>query len=892
MRIFGALRMAPWWRGPALLLRRPGAAVALIAAAAVATLPAAAVTPFLSSSRSATLHHQIAATCQWALGAYVASNLGTSDPSLAQVPGIDPGGGAAVVARRTAQTGTAARAVPLLGPAETTLIADVGGPTERAGDLSYPVYLTARDGAQDHLQVVDGPRGTGAWVSDEYAEFAHLKVGDQLRLAGGADQPASMPIAAVYHDLRDSPDQPWWCDLLSYYRGPQGNRPTPVMVFVDQPAFLSALPKLQVRAGHVIAFPLTDPNLDADQARQLAAGLTTFTSTLIGSDGSTFGDDPINQTQVGAAVPAFAARADLARRSMLPAVIPVTAAGVLVGLLVVAAAAVFWVQRRRRELTLLSAHGVSARALAVKAVAESLPALVAGTAVGWAVAWALVRWAGPDPVLSSEAAPWAAVGAAGTLLAALVTVAAVTGVACRSLTDQVRSRHHRVLGALPYELVLLAAAVPVWRSLGGGQVAGDASNGVGTAIHVPGRLLIVPIMVVAGLTILAARLATLYLRKRGPRASPRTPAAFLSWRRIGKQAVMTAVLAGATSVPIALATYGATVSGSVHTTIADEARLHTGSDVVMTLSRRVPIPPSLAGQATEVLRLDSALVGGVQTDLLAVDPDSFARDAYWDDRLDGASLRDLMAPLRAEGGSQLTVVASAQTPTGDQQATWIGEKVLGGNVRVVSTGILPAQHTGYPVALVPKSALGDDTQYATVQLWVRGDPAQIRAAALAAKLPIKQILLASDQYGNSQWEPLTYTFDYLTALSLLTGVVTLVGLLLYLESQAPSHRRAYVLLRRMGLKARSHRRAILGELALPLLAGLVGGVAVAGALTALLRGNFDLNPRQLPDTVVAVPYLPVALIAAAVVAIAVGATAYAQRRIGRARPSEVLRDTL
>jgi putative ABC transport system permease protein len=583
---------------------------------------------------------------------------------------------------------------------------------------------------------------------------------------------------------------------------------------------------------------------------------------------------------------------------MLPAVVPITGAGVLVGLLVVAAAAMFWVQRRRRELTMLSAHGVGAAALALKAVAESLPALLAGAALGWGGAWALVHWAGPDPVLSAEASPWAALGAAGTLLAAIIVVAVVAGAACRSLTDQVRAHHLRVMRAIPYELVLLAGAPLVWRWLGDQRETGDPSNGLGTAVHVPGRLLIVPIMVVGGLTVLAARLAVGYLRHRAGRRVPRSPAAFLGWRRIGRQAVMTAVLAGATSVPIALAAYGATVTGSVRTTIADEARLHLGSDVVLTLNQRTAIPASLAGRATEVLRLDGAIIGGVQTDLLGVDPDTFARDAYWDDRLDGASLSALMDPIRGgrlpAGGSgePLRVVAAARTPAGDQVATWGGDGVLGGDIQVVSTGVLPAQRTGYPAALVPKDALGDDLRYAVVQLWVRGDPAQIRAAAEAARLPVKRIQSATDLYANTLWEPLTYTFDYLTALSLLTGVVTLVGLLLYLESQAPLHRRAYVLLRRMGLSARSHRRALLGELALPLLAGLAGGVAVAAGLTAVLGMDFEMNPGVPPDTVIDVPYLPLGLIAAAVVVVAFGAARYAQTRIGRANPSEVLRDAI
>src|SRR5690349_24263235 len=61
--VIGVLRTAPWRRAPGLLLRRPGVAVALIAAAFVAALPASAAAPFLSSARSATLHHEVAASC-------------------------------------------------------------------------------------------------------------------------------------------------------------------------------------------------------------------------------------------------------------------------------------------------------------------------------------------------------------------------------------------------------------------------------------------------------------------------------------------------------------------------------------------------------------------------------------------------------------------------------------------------------------------------------------------------------------------------------------------------------------------------------------------------------------------------------------------------------------
>jgi len=45
MRIFGVLRMAPWWRGPLLLLRRGGVVVALMAAPNVVRCSINARTP-------------------------------------------------------------------------------------------------------------------------------------------------------------------------------------------------------------------------------------------------------------------------------------------------------------------------------------------------------------------------------------------------------------------------------------------------------------------------------------------------------------------------------------------------------------------------------------------------------------------------------------------------------------------------------------------------------------------------------------------------------------------------------------------------------------------------------------------------------------------------------
>src|SRR5215831_11714223 len=117
MRIFGVLRMAPWWRGPLLLLRRGGVVVALMAAGAVAALPAAAATPFLSSSRDATLHHQITPACPWSVGVEVDNALSNDDPSAdVFYAGSARPTSTEVVDERTELATAAAGRVDLLGP--------------------------------------------------------------------------------------------------------------------------------------------------------------------------------------------------------------------------------------------------------------------------------------------------------------------------------------------------------------------------------------------------------------------------------------------------------------------------------------------------------------------------------------------------------------------------------------------------------------------------------------------------------------------------------------------------------------------------------------------------------------------------------------------------------
>ena len=907
MAVLGTLRTAPWWRGPALLVRRPGVAVALFAAAAVATLPAAAAVPFLSSARNATLHHQLVAACPGTVGLLVTGRtlVPPSDPARYGDPAAWPDPSVADAMQRRALARITAT-VPELGPPVRTLHLVLTGPGAAGAGDGAKLRLMARPDFAAHVSVLAGPDGEGVWLPDGYAARAHLGVGQRITLAlSPVSPPQPVRVAAIYRDLRSEPARTWWCGVAGLYDPPDAdysNNATPELVLTD-PAGLLRLADTVGSPDTLDEYPLADPALSTDRLAALVpaiararaailadpafAPITSAGLATLGITGTVVGGRPTTDTQV----PVFARRSTLAYTAMRGTVTPITAAGVGIGLLVVAAATVFWVQRRRRELAVLAAHGAGTGALGVKAAIEALPALLLGTVAGWAAAWLLVRGIGPDPVLSAAARPRAVQAAVAALLAMLVVVAVVAALSCRGLADQVQSRRHRLLRVLPWEVLALAGAGVLWQRLGGAHEVDGAAGGA--VAQVPVRLLAVPIVVAVGLIALAGRILAWWLRRFAARRGHRRPGAYLGWRRLSRQAVATVVLGAATALPVALALFGATVTGSVRQTISDEARLRLGSDVVVTLSRDAPVPATLAGRATVVYRLDTAQVGGHATDLLVVDPATFAAGAYWNGDLDGESMPALLSRLTSGSDSGAAVLASAPVEGGDQElALPNGQPLAGGWARVHAVAWLPAEQGGYPVALTTRTIAGTAALRDGVpQLWIRGDPARIRAVLAGSDLPVARVRVAADSYRGTIWEPLTYTFDYLTALSLLTGVVATVGLLLYLESRAPGHRRAYVLLRRMGLRPGAHRGAVLRELAVPLLAGLAAGLALVVGLTLAVRPEIEVNPGIPPDTVLRWPVLPAVLIAAVITATMLGAAGYAQRRISRASPAEVLRDT-
>jgi hypothetical protein len=140
-------------------------------------------------------------------------------------------------------------------------------------------------------------------------------------------------------------------------------------------------------------------------------------------------------------------------------------------------------------------------------------------------------------------------------------------------------------------------------------------------------------------------------------------------------------------------------------------------------------------------------------------------------------------------------------------------------------------------------------------------------ATLAVSVALPTALVA---YGDTALaaEPVRYAFGYLAGLGLLTAVIVVVMLLWYVESRVTERRRAFTLLRRMGLRGRTHLRATGVELGVPLFAGLIGGLALAAGLARLLVDA----PLRVGT---------VATVAGLVTAIVLGVAGYAHTRVAR-----------
>jgi putative ABC transport system permease protein len=364
----------------------------------------------------------------------------------------------------------------------------------------------------------------------------------------------------------------------------------------------------------------------------------------------------------------------------------------------------------------------------------------------------------------------------------------------------------------------------------------------------------------------------------------------------------TATLLVAVTLPVAVLGYTATLTASSRTTIDAKVATVIGA-TGRAVATTAPVTPDARTDAvgTVVQRYSAEVAygsivngtarsGAAGAQVLAVDPRTFARTAYWQPSYADRSLGELVAALGGPAaGGRLPAVASG-LPAGPAELRFGRTTVP---VDVVATArVLPGRRTTDPVVLVsaprfPSGLTGADR---VSELWTDGPqgPAVEALVAAGGKAPLT--FSAADVFTAANFLGITWTFGYLSALAVFVGVIAVGGLLLYLEARSRTRVSGYVMARRLGLTRGAHLRSLAVELGAVALAGLALGAVLAAAAVAVVYRRLDVDLLRPPTPLLEVPWPAVAGTAAATVLVALLAALYAQRAADRADPATVLRE--
>ena len=585
--------------------------------------------------------------------------------------------------------------------------------------------------------------------------------------------------------------------------------------------------------------------------------------------------------------------ANATKDSLAGSVQTVSLAGRIVALVVIGAAGIYWVQRRRSEVILLSARGASPASLGVKSSLESLPVAAVGAGLGWYAADWLVRRLGPTSLLDAGAPGSALRQVIWTAAASLVLLAVVSALGARREGEMSVSRARQVAARFPWEVpVVLLAAASLYEIYT--HRAPQVSD-----VRVPPKVdvlvLLFPLLFVAGMAGLLNRL----LQRALPRlraAGTRWPTAgYLASRRLAGAPQTAMTLLTVTALAVGILAYAGTLSASQTATANAKAQVFIGSDLSANLASEPKLPARLPFPATHVLRLDDGVVvgsaaGATRADVLGVDPATFASAAYWDSSFSSRSLEDL---VRGLGTAPSTNGAAPAIIVGELPSTAViqfgPQRLL--NYRAVGTASsFPGMKGGNLLVITRRDTLLARDLTGIDQVWAKGDAAANLRTLLRGHYTIAGTdALADETRTLPQFTSLRWTLGYLQALGVMTALIALGGIVLYLQSRQRAREVAYALARRMGLSPGEHRRSVVLELVAMLGIGVILGIGLAWGAARLVYAKLDPMSLLPPAPLFRSPLALIGLTAlAALLSAWVGAWRV-QRTAEKADVTEVMR---
>jgi putative ABC transport system permease protein len=407
-------------------------------------------------------------------------------------------------------------------------------------------------------------------------------------------------------------------------------------------------------------------------------------------------------------------------------------------------------------------------------------------------------------------------------------------------------------------------------------------------------ILLFPFLFVAGTAGLVVRWlrGRLPLLRRAGAAPGRSTWAYLSTSRLASAPRLATSLVTASALAIGILVYAGVLATSIEATANEKASLSIGSDVAVTVGSFPTVLGHPGFAWTGVQRFPDIGVspGSDQADLLGIDPSSFAGTAYWNGRL-GPSLDGLVGQLSARSGPIPVVAAGASVPAGLKMV--IGQVDV--PIRVVATlRHFPGAQRGKLTLVTSRQMLvhrvpGLEGVESHFELWAKGDPGRILPFLRSQGFPLELTTTARTIKTTPVFLALSWTFGLLEAFGVLAGLITILGIVLYLQARQQEREVSYALARRMGLGRRVHRRSVLVELLAMLLLAFVLGALFSTAAAGLVHGRLDPIPNLSPGPFLEYPVLLFAATGAGIMLVCAFGARLVQRRADHTNVAEVMR---
>jgi putative ABC transport system permease protein len=889
----------PFWRkSPLALFHFPGLLGAVAAGAFLLALAAASPALFISAASSAALKDELADTTRYGAGASVAQNGFAYDPRFR---GLEPPltTNAAVLRRALASAANVDAPVFTLESASVTPARSPQRPS------TVDVRPLARTGALDHIAKVAGQGDDGFWIAATVAESIGVRPGDEITLLDVQGRSAKVRIAGLYRPLYSEPSTPYWRSLYQdiYPRSAAARLPPPTFLIGSADDVAEIARRLRQPMSARAEWPLATSDLTLEQAEHLAGRFERFSKDI--SDPGT----PIGRALFCTRCRTFR-QPELVYDSLLPLAISearrtvttlrgpadlLATAGILVALAVVAAAGAFAMARRRVEARLLFTRGTSPFSLGIRAALESVAPVLIGAAAGLGAAVLIVALAGPEGGLERRGIATAAALAALVVPVAAAVIAVVSSLSFARHSETATARV-RQLARLPWELAVLGLAAYFLQQLRtGGAFIGDVAEGTGRPSL---ALLLFPLCFIAGFASLATRLLTPPLRWLRGRAERWPDAAYLAIARLAAARRLALLLIAASALSLGIFVYAQSLVRSFERAVEVKSLVFVGSDVAGVVGgdseplQSFPFPITKVSHA-----IRGGELGGVQADLLAIDPETFAHAAYWEPGWASRPLTDLVGELDSRGEDRLPVIVAGRSVT-DTNTLGLGAGAI--PIRVVERArVFPGMFLRRPLVVVDADALDrfaraagahnpfDDPGTET-SFWVKGET-RAAARALQAEARPYTMLTAEEARHTPTVRAVTNTFAFLKALGLGAGCLAVVGLVLYLQARQRSRVVSYTLSRRMGLGHRRHLVSLLLELGAMLMSSLAIGALLGMLAARFVVADVDPRPRVPPTPLFEAPWPLLATALAFLLAAAFAGSALANRLARRANAAEVMR---